>query len=132
MKTQTNIHPTANIWGDTVIGEDTKIGAFCDIGGAVIGKNCKIQAGVTIPPGWIIEDDVFIGPQAAFANDIRPKAQGHWHTEKGIVRKGASIGINATIMPVDIGEGATIGAGAVVIHNVPGGETWVGNPAKKI
>lgn len=126
------IHETANIWGGTEIGEGTSIGAYCDIGGAKIGKNCKIQAGVTIPPGWVIEDDVFIAPQAAFANDVYPRAQGEWKRATGIVRKGASIGINATIMPVEIGEGAMIGAGAVVTKDVPKAETWVGNPARKI
>lgn len=126
------IHPTANIWGSAFIGEGTTIGAFCDIGHAQIGKNCKIQAGVTIPPGWVIEDDVFIGPQAAFANDSHPKVGKDWQMQTGVVRKGANIGINATIMPVTIGEGATIGAGAVVTKDVPPGETWVGNPAHKI
>lgn len=127
------IHKTANIWGGTIIGEGTKIGAFCDIGGCIIGKNCSIQAGVTIPPGWTIEDNVFIGPQAAFANDVNPKSNNpDWRQKDGIVRKGASIGINATIMPVEIGEGAMVGAGAVVIKDIAPHTTVVGNPAREI
>ena len=133
-KSETMIHPTANIWGDTIIGERTKVGAFCDIGGAVIGRDCKIQAFVSIPPGTTIGNKVFVGPGARFANDKHPNLDDHeWEPNGASVHNGAVIGMGALIGPgVTIGEGAVIGMGAVVTHDVPAGETWVGNPAKKI
>jgi len=125
------MRPFQNIWGETTIGEGTRIGAFVDIGEATIGKNCSIQSMVTIPPGTIIEDDVFIGPGVHIANDKNPKAHGVWVLLPTIIRRGASIGMGALIGPgLTIGEGAIIGMGAVVTRNVPAGETWAGNPAR--
>ena len=123
-----------NIWGNPDIGKGTKIAAFVEIGrGAKIGKNCKIQAFTFIPSGVILEDEVFIGPHVCFTNDKYPKAQGKWEEKKTIVHRAASIGANSTILPgIEIGEEATIGAGSVVVHNIPRGETWAGNPAKKL
>ena len=117
-----------------MIGEGTTIGAFCDIGRAVVGKNCKIQCHVSISPGWVIEDEVFIGPGARFANDKHPSAGDKgWVATVGFVSKGASIGMGALIGPgVHIGKGAVIGMGAVVLRDVPSGETWVGNPARPL
>ena len=130
------IHPTANIYGELGdIGEGTKIGAFCDIGSPNIGKNCKIQCHVSIPSGIIIEDDVFVGPGARFANDRNPQADEDWDARKmqTTVRKRASIGMGALIgAGLEIGENAIIGMGAVVTKNVPAGEVWVGNPAKPL
>jgi acetyltransferase-like isoleucine patch superfamily enzyme len=127
-------HQTVNIWGELQeIGEGTRIGAFTDLGEPNIGDNCKIQCHVSIPPGWKIGNNVFIGPGARFANDKRPHSTGGWLQEGGIVEDGASIGMGALIgAGVRIGAGAMIGMGAVVLKDVPPGETWVGNPAKPI
>lgn len=124
------IHEPCNLYGDITIGENTRIGSFCDIGPVSIGKNCIIQTMVSIPVGVVIEDNVFIGPQVVFTNDKNPPSDEFSHT---VVRTGARIGANATILPgVTIGEGALIGAGAVVTKDVPAHETWVGNPARKL
>lgn len=134
-------HPDqVNIYGCT-IGANCRIGSFVEIKPEVtIGNNVKIQAFAFIPEGIIIEDDVFIGPHVCFINDRYPKAttaeglpkQRHnWKVEKTIVKKGAAIGANATIMcGVTIGENATVGAGSVVTTDVPPNTTVVGNPAK--
>lgn len=123
-------HPTANLYGNPEIGGGTRIGAFCDIGPVKIGKNCSIQTMVSIPIGVTIEDEVFIGPQVVFTNDRFPPSTEFSQT---IVKKGAAIGANATILPgITIGERALIGAGSVVTKDVPAGETWVGNPARNI
>ncbi len=88
---------------------------------------------VTIPPGWKFGNKVFIGPGAHFVNHKYPfVANGKaWTCQGGQVGDNASIGCGAIIMPVSIGAGAMIGAGAVVTKDVPPGETWVGNPARK-
>jgi UDP-2-acetamido-3-amino-2,3-dideoxy-glucuronate N-acetyltransferase len=126
------IHKTANVWGDAKIGVGTRVGAFCDIGGTV-GKDCKIQCHVSIPPGIVVENNVFIGPGARFANDKHPNAGTEWEMKKTVVCKGAVIGMGALIGPgITIGESAVIGMGAVVTHDVPSCETWVGNPARKL
>ena len=93
----------------------------------------KIEAFAFICPGVIIEDDVFIGPHVVFTNDKNPaNTWGKRKIMKTIVKKGASIGANATILPgITIGKKATIGAGAVLTKSVPDGETWLGNPARK-
>ena len=86
-----------NIWGTPDIGEGTKIAAFVEIGrGVKIGKNCKIQAFSFIPPGVEIEDNVFIGPHVCFTNDKYPPSK-NW--EKTIIKSGARIGANSTILP---------------------------------
>ena len=128
-------NPYQNFWGNYKIGKETKIGAFAEIGnGVTIGKNCKIQAFAFIPPGVCIEDNVFIGPHVCFTNDKRPNLKlEKWQIEKTLVKKGAVIGANATILPgIVIGENAIIGAGSVVTKSIPNDETWVGNPAHKI
>ncbi|MCC7424386.1 MAG: N-acetyltransferase [Planctomycetaceae bacterium] len=100
------------------------------MGGATIGERCKIQAHAFLCPGVTLEDEVFVGPGARFTNDRNPRAVGPWSLEETIVRRGASIGANATILPgVTIGEGATVGAGSVVVRDVPAGATVKGNPA---
>ena len=125
------MHPYQNRWGKHQIGDDCRIGAFVEIGDAVIiGDNCTIGAYTFIPPGITIRDDVFVGPHVVFTNDKYPPSD-NW--EYTVVHEGASIGANATILPgIIIGKGAVIGAGAVVTKDIPPGETWVGNPAKRI
>lgn len=122
------IHPSANLWKST-IGEGTRVAAFVEIGGAVVGRNCSIQAFAFLCPGVTLEDDVFVGPHVCFTNDKHPPSGGlHWKPIR--VGRGASIGAGSVILPgVTIGERAVIGAGSVVTKDVPPGETWYGNPA---
>lgn len=127
---------------DCEIGHYTKIGSYVEIGRAKIGKNCKIEPFAYIPPGVIIEDDVFVGPHACFTNDKYPRAatqdgrmktKENWVAEETVVKKGASIGANATILSgITIGEYAVVGAGAVVTKDVEAGKIVVGNPARVI
>lgn len=134
-------HPDlVNLYGCT-IGDNTKIAAFVEIQkGVTIGKNCKIEAFAFIPTGVTIEDGCFIGPHACFTNDKYPKAVNpdgtlkdsqDWKVVKTVVKKGASIGANATILcGITIGKNVLVGAGSVVTHDVADGTTVFGNPAK--
>jgi UDP-2-acetamido-3-amino-2,3-dideoxy-glucuronate N-acetyltransferase len=120
---------------------DCNIGSHTEIGGAIIGANCRIGNGVFICRGVVIEPDCFISQGVCFSNDkyptvkkaVKAKLTGKHEYLSTIVKKGAVIGANATILPgVVIGEKAFIGAGAVVTKNVPTGEVWIGNPAKRL
>lgn len=130
----------ANLYG-CEIGDNTKIGTFVEIQkNAVVGKNCKISTHTFICEGVHIEDDVFVGHNVTFINDIYPRAtneDGQMQTEEDweviptYVKKGASIGSSATVLAgVTIGEKAMVGAGAVVTKDVPPGAVVAGNPAK--
>jgi len=130
----TKIWHFTHIMGDVEIGENCTIGQGCFVqSGARIGNNCKIQNNVSIYDGVILEDDVFIGPSAVFTNVRKPRADSVVATSayaKTIIRKGATIGANATIVcGIEIGEDAMIGAGTVVTKSVPPRVTVVGNPA---
>jgi acetyltransferase-like isoleucine patch superfamily enzyme len=122
-----------NLYG-CKIGRNCVIANFVEIGkGVIIGDNCKIEAFSFIPTGVIIEDNVFIGPHACFTNDKRPKIGNEWNVLKTIVKEGASIGANSTIIcGITIGEGAMVGAGSVVTKDVAPGKTVAGNPARPI
>lgn len=122
-----NIGENTNIWQFCVVLPEAKIGDNCNIcshcfieNDVRIGNNVTVKCGVQIWDGMVIEDDVFIGPNVTFCNDRYPKSRNKdWKLEPVIVKKGASIGANATILPgVTIGENALIGAGAVVTKNV--------------
>ena len=147
-------HETAEIDPECHIGENTKIWHFshimsnctigenCNIGQnvvispqVVIGNNVKVQNNVSIYTGVICEDDVFLGPSMVFTNVLNPRSAIVRKNQylNTVVRKGATIGANATIIcGNDIGEYACIGAGAVVIKRVPAYALLVGNPAKQI
>jgi len=145
------VHPTAVIEEDVTIGEGSRIWHFVHVRrGARIGKNCnigkdvfidvdveigdnvKIQNGVSIYRGVKIEDDVFLGPHMTFTNDLYPRAYStDWQIIPTVVKKGASIGANATILcGVTIGRYAMVGAGSVVTESVPDFGLVYGNPAR--
>lgn len=125
------------------IDDNSKVGAFVEIQkGASIGKNCKISSHTFICEGVHIEDNCFIGHGVMFTNDLFPRAtnpdgsqqnEADWKLIETYVKKGASIGSNATILcGITIGENALIGAGAVVTKNVPANVVVAGNPARII
>ncbi|EHQ34349.1 acyltransferase [Methanoplanus limicola] len=113
----------------TTIGDNVSVGSSVIIeGNCTIGNNVSLQSLVYIPTDVIIEDDVFIGPNAVLTNDPYPPRGG---IKGPVIKKGASIGANATILPgVVIGEGALVAAGAVVTKDVPDGVLAVGAPAR--
>lgn len=147
------IHPLADVHSEAEVGAGTRIWQNCVVlQGAVVGRDCNLNAhtlvegaarigdrvtlkcGVYVWDGITLEDDVFVGPNAVFTNDktprskVRPEEFATTH-----VGKGASIGGGAVILPgVTIGAGALVGAGAVVTKDVPAGESWIGNPARRI
>jgi len=130
------------IWHFSHIMSNCKIGENCNIGQnvvvspeVVLGKNVKIQNNVSIYTGVICEDDVFLGPSMVFTNVTNPRSGVNRRGEyaRTLVKKGASIGANATIVcGHDIGEFAFIGAGAVVTKTVPAYALVVGNPARQV
>ena len=135
------------VWHHAQIREGARIGRSCIISkgvyidtGVSIGNNVKIQNYVSIYHGVIIEDGVFIGPHVCFTNDLRPRAinpdgsiksADDWVMGETIVRKGAALGANSTVLcGVTIGRWAMIGAGSVVTKNVPDYGLVIGNPAR--
>ena len=129
-----------NLYGCEV-GDDTSIGTFVEIQkGVRIGARCKIQSHTFICEGVTIEDEVFVGHNVNFINDLNPRAtnddgsrQGEddWKVVPTIVRRGASIGTGAVLLGgITIGERAVVGAGSVVTRDVPAGRTVMGNPAR--
>jgi acetyltransferase-like isoleucine patch superfamily enzyme len=147
------IHITAHVSPEAVIGNGTKIwinsqirehahiGDYCIISKdtyideyVVIGDRVKIQNSVSVYHGVVIEDDVFIGPNVTFTNDRIPRAfNNNWKITQTLIRRGASIGANATVVcGITIGEYAMVGAGSVVVRDVPSHALVVGNPARQI
>ena len=155
------IHPTAEVSPEAQIGPDTMIwnlaqvragaiiGAECTLarntyveGGAVLGDRVKLQNNVSVYLGVTLEEGVFVGPNATFTNDLRPRGltpDGHkagpddWTVSPTLVRRGATIGGGATIVcGTEIGAFAFVGAGAVVVRDVPPHALVVGNPARVI
>ena len=147
------VHPTSVVDDNVEIGDGTRIWYFCHIqSGARIGKNCilgqnvnvsnnvtvgdgcKLQNNVSLYEGVELENDVFCGPSCVFTNDLTPRAKypkGHAYVHT-LVREGATIGANATIVcGHTVGKWALIGAGAVVTSNVPDHALMLGIPAKR-
>ncbi len=131
------IYDFVNLYG-CEIDDDTQIGAFVEIQkGVKIGKRCRVQSHSFLCDGLTLENDVFIGHGVMFINDNNPTIEKtfakKWVLEKILVKKGAVIGSNATILGgIIIGKNSIIGAGAVVTKDVPDGVTVIGNPAKKL
>ena len=128
------IYDFCNLYGCS-IGDGTKIGTFVEIQkDAFVGKNCVISSHTFVCSGVTIEDGVFVGHGVMFCNDKTPIANNpKWKMLTTRVGSGASIGNGSTILPgVTIGKNALIGAGSVVTKDVPEGETWAGNPARKL
>jgi UDP-2-acetamido-3-amino-2,3-dideoxy-glucuronate N-acetyltransferase len=148
------VHPTAVVDEPCKIGADTKIWHFSHIfKGAIIGERCifgqncqvaqkvvigngvKVQNNVSIYAGTVIEDDVFLGPSCVLTNVTNPRSQINRHSlyETTILRRGATVGANATIVSgIELGRYCFIGAGAVVARSVPDYALFVGNPARQI
>jgi acetyltransferase-like isoleucine patch superfamily enzyme len=129
-----------NLYG-CEIGDNTKVGAFVEIQkNARIGSNCKISSHTFICDGVIIEDNVFVGHNVTFINDLLPRAttdggalqtEADWVCEKTIIKRGASIGSSATLLcGITVGENAIVGAGSVVTRDVPPNTIVAGNPAR--
>lgn len=120
-----------NLYG-CVIGDDVSIGSFTEIrAGVTIGAGCRIQAHVFIPEGITIGKNVFIGPSVVFTNDKYPSIKQEFVPEKTYIEDDVAIGAGAVILPgIRIGKGALIGAGAVVVKNVPSNTVVAGNPAR--
>lgn len=132
----TKIWHFSHIMSDSVIGEDCNIGQNVVVSPKVIlGNRVKVQNNVSIYTGVICEDEVFLGPSMVFTNVINPRSAVNRRGQyaQTIVRRGATIGANATIIcGNDIGEYGFIGAGAVITKEVKPYELWVGNPARRI
>ncbi|HEY2766946.1 MAG TPA: WxcM-like domain-containing protein [Solirubrobacteraceae bacterium] len=134
-----HVGPGTRIWAFAHVLPGARVGADCNIcdgvfveDGVVVGDRVTLKSGVQLWTGVELEDDVFVGPNATFTNDRFPRSR-RWLEEypRTIVRAGASIGANATILPgLEIGRGAMVGAGAVVTRSVPPHAIVVGNPAR--
>jgi acetyltransferase-like isoleucine patch superfamily enzyme len=136
-----NIGVRTTVWqfvvilAEAVIGEDCNICSHCFIeNDVVVGDRVTVKSGVQLWDGVRLEDDVFVGPNATFTNDRMPRSRQHpGRFPQTVVRRGASIGGGATILPgLEIGERAMVGAGAVVTRDVPARAIVVGSPARVI
>jgi UDP-2-acetamido-3-amino-2,3-dideoxy-glucuronate N-acetyltransferase len=134
----TDIGAGTRIWAFAHVLPGARIGRDCNIcdhvfieNEVVIGDRVTVKSGVQVWNGVVLEDDTFVGPNATFTNDRFPRSR-QWQSEvsRTLVRTGASIGANATILPgITIGQHAMVGAGAVVMHDVPPNAIVIGNPA---
>lgn len=144
---QATVGPGTRIWHQAQVREGARIGANCIVGKGVyidfdvrIGSNVKIQNGVGVYHGVALEDGVFLGPGVILTNDKLPrainpdgslKADADWEVSPILIRRGASIGAGAVVLPgVTVGEFAMVGAGTVVTHDVPDHGLVYGNPGR--
>jgi len=135
-----NIGDNTRVWAFTHVLPGAVIGSECNIcdhvfieNDVIIGDRVTIKCGVQIWDGLRLENDVFVGPNATFTNDLFPRSKQPFELRITIVKNGASIGANATILcGITIGESAMVGAGAVVTKDVPPRAVVVGNPARII
>lgn len=142
------IGPGTSVWHQAQVREGARIGAECIIGknvyvdaDVVIGDRCKVQNNVSLYHGVTVEDGVFIGPHVCFTNDRLPRAinldgtlksDADWEVARILVRQGAALGANATILPgVTIGRWAMVGSGSVVTRDVDDYAVVAGNPARR-
>jgi len=115
------------------IGDESMIGSFVEIQrDAEIGRRCRVQSHAFVCSLVTLEDKVFVSHGAAFVNDTHPPSGDENEWESTVVREGATIGTNATLLPVEVGANALVGAGAVVTEDVPENAIVVGNPAEVI
>lgn len=129
------------VWQYSIILKGAKIGDYCNINAhcfiendVSVGNNVTVKCGVQLWDGLTIEDDVFIGPNTTFVNDRYPRSKKHPECFiRTVVSKGASIGANSTILcGVKVGRNAMVGAGSVVVKDVPDFAVVIGNPAKVV
>ena len=134
------VHAFVNLYGCS-IGDNTRLGTFVEVQkNTAIGSNCKISSHTFICEGVTIQDNVFIGHNVTFINDRYPRAtnadgkmqsEKDWQVIPTEIGKGASLGSSVTILcGIKIGEGAIIGAGSLVLRDVPANEVWAGHPAR--
>lgn len=143
------IGPGTSVWNQAQVRERARIGARCIIGknvyvdtDVVIGDDVKVQNNVSLFHGVTVEDGVFVGPHVCFTNDRVPRAinpdgslktDADWEVSPTLVRRGAALGANATILPgVTIGRWAMVGSGSVVTRDVADWELVAGNPARRL
>jgi acetyltransferase-like isoleucine patch superfamily enzyme len=129
-----------SIWQYCVVLANARIGSDCNIcshvfieNDVVIGDRVTVKCGVQLWDGITIEDDVFIGPNATFVNDLTPRSRSAtWKLSRTLVRRGASIGANATVLTVSVGCWAIIAAGSIVTRDVPNYALIRGNPGRQV
>jgi len=134
-----NIGAGTFIWQYTVVLFGATVGNNCNINShcfiendVIIGDRVTIKCGVYVWDGITIEDNAFIGPNVTFINDKYPRSKQSFDLLRTVVKRGASVGGNSTLLPgITIGEYALIGAGSVVTKNIPNNTVWVGNPARQ-
>lgn len=135
-----NVGKGTRIWAFVHVLPGARIGQDCNIcdhvfieNDVIIGDRVTVKCGVQVWDGVRLEDDVFVGPNATFTNDAFPRSKQPFEMQHTVVKRGASIGANATILPgITIGENALVGAGAVVTRDVPDNALVVGNPARVV
>lgn len=136
----TKIGDNTRIWAFAHVLPEATIGSDCNIcdhvfieNDVVVGDRVTVKCGVQLWDGLRVADDVFIGPNATFTNDMYPRSRKPFQLLTTVVERGATIGANATILPgLTIGAGAMVAAGAVVTKDVPAGALVAGNPARLI
>jgi UDP-2-acetamido-3-amino-2,3-dideoxy-glucuronate N-acetyltransferase len=134
-----NIGDATMVWQHSIILPGAKIGNHCNINAfcfiendVVVGDYVTVKCGVYIWDGITIGDNVHLGPNVTFTNDLYPRSKHNFEIAKTIVRHGASVGANATLIAgITIGEFSLIGAGSVVTKDVPNNTLWMGNPARQ-